>query len=152
MSGDIIMDWAGYWDEGEFEFFNTLEDEDKLMYIYDLCLGEVSYMDIHSEGVEQDKQESEINQSMEDALRAMGESLDDVEPEQTFRNEINVVINNEVLKISGPTLDVILKVASDMQMNGIMLLNRKIDFTKYDPWHVVLTYDIVGQGSPISLN
>ena len=38
MSGDIIMDWAGYWDEGEFEFFNTLEDEDKLMYIYDLCL------------------------------------------------------------------------------------------------------------------
>jgi len=37
-------------------------------------------------------------------------------------------------------------------MNGLMLLNRKIDFTKYDPWHVVLTYDIVGQGSPISLN
>jgi hypothetical protein len=82
----------------------------------------------------------------------MGESLDDAEPEHTFRNEINVVVNNEVLKISGPTLDVILKVASDMQMNGLMLLNRKIDFTKYDPWHVVLTYDIAGQGSPISLN
>ena len=71
MSGDIIMDWAGYWDESEFEFFNTLEDEDKLMYIYDLCLGEVSYMDIHNEVVEQDRQDAEINQSMEDALRAM---------------------------------------------------------------------------------
>ena len=35
MNGDNIMQWAGLWDESEFNFFKTLEDEDKLMYIYD---------------------------------------------------------------------------------------------------------------------
>ena len=29
-----------YWDESEFGFFETLEDEDKLLYLYDLMIGD----------------------------------------------------------------------------------------------------------------
>ena len=30
-----------YWDRDEYEFFDELEDNDKLLYIYDLMLAEV---------------------------------------------------------------------------------------------------------------
>jgi len=142
------MDWAGYWDESEFNFFKTLEDEDKLMYIYDLCLG-----DFESELIFEDV-EHDVQRAMEDALRSMGESLEDVDPEpkETFRNEINVTVGDDKLIIEGPTLDVILKVASDMQWNGLMIMDRNVTFTKVEPWNVILTYKIIGSGSPISLN
>ncbi len=29
-----------YWDEGEFNFFSSLDDVDKLMYLYDLMVGD----------------------------------------------------------------------------------------------------------------
>ena len=38
-----------YWDEAEFNFFETLEDEDKLLYLYDLMIGEFFYLPIHEE-------------------------------------------------------------------------------------------------------
>ena len=31
-----------YWDDSEFGFFNTLEDEDKLLYLYDLMIGDLA--------------------------------------------------------------------------------------------------------------
>ena len=34
------MSESTYWDESEFGFFQTLEDEDKLLYLYDLMVGE----------------------------------------------------------------------------------------------------------------
>tara|TARA_A200000159_G_C7061749_1_gene230663 strand:+ start:16 stop:462 length:447 start_codon:yes stop_codon:yes gene_type:complete len=148
MSGDNIMEWAGLWDESEFNFFKTLEDEDKLMYIYDLCLGEFGEDFIF----EQD--EDEIHSAMEQALRSMGESLEDAddEPSESFRNEIKVLIDTEVLTIEGPTLDVILKVANDMQLNGLILMDRNVTFTKFEPWNVILTYKIIGNGPPFSVN
>ena len=148
MSGDNIMEWAGLWDESEFNFFKTLEDEDKLMYIYDLCLGEFGEDFIF----EQD--EDEIHSAMEQALRSMGESLEDAddEPSESFRNEIKVLIDTEVLTIEGPTLDVILKVANDMQLNGLILMDRNVTFTQFEPWNVILTYKIIGNGPPFSVN
>mgnify|MGYP003146525736 CR=1 FL=1 len=32
----MSMATVEYWDENEFNFFETLEDEDKLLYLYDL--------------------------------------------------------------------------------------------------------------------
>jgi hypothetical protein len=148
MSGDNIMEWAGLWDESEFNFFKTLEDEDKLMYIYDLCLGEFGEDFIF----EQD--EDEIHNDMEQALRSMGESLEDAgnDVSESFRSEIKVLIDTEVLTIEGPTLDVILKVANDMQLNGLILMDRNVTFTKFEPWNVILTYKIIGNGPPFSVN
>jgi hypothetical protein len=148
MSGDNIMEWAGLWDESEFNFFKTLEDEDKLMYIYDLCLGEFGEDFIF----EQD--EDEIHNDMEQALRSMGESLEDAgnDVSESFRSEIKVLIDAEVLTIEGPTLDVILKVANDMQLNGLILMDRNVTFTKFEPWNVILTYKIIGNGPPFSVN
>lgn len=34
---------SDYWDEGEFNFFSSLEDVDKLLYLYDLMIGEFAY-------------------------------------------------------------------------------------------------------------
>jgi hypothetical protein len=149
MSGDRIMDWAGLWDESEFNFFKTLEDEDKLMYIYDLCLG-----DFDSEFIFEPEEYDDVQKAMEDALRSMGESLEDAEPQpkEIFRNPISVSLGIDELTIEGPTLDVILKVASDMQMNGLMIMDREVEFTKFEPWNVILSYKIVGSGPPISLN
>ena len=148
MSGDNIMEWAGLWDESEFNFFKTLEDEDKLMYIYDLCLGEFGEDFVFEE------EEDKIHNAMEEALRSMGESLEDAddEPLESFRNEIKVLIDTEVLTIEGPTLDVILKVANDMQLNGLILMDRNVTFTKFEPWNVILTYKIIGNGPPFSVN
>ena len=149
MSGDTIMDWAGLWDESEFNFFKTLEDEDKLMYIYDLCLGEFVDDFVFEEN------EDEMRDAMEQALRSMGESLEDVddgEPDESFRNEIKVLVDTDLLTIEGPTLDVILKVANDMQLNGLILMDREVTFTKFEPWNVILTYKIIGNGPPFSVN
>ena len=148
MSGDNIMDWAGLWDESEFNFFKTLEDEDKLMYIYDLCLGEFVDDFIFEE------EEDEIHNAMEEALRSMGERLEDADDEsdESFRNEIKVLIDTNLLTIEGPTLDVILKVANDMQLNGLILMDREVTFTKFEPWNVILSYKIIGNGPPFSVN
>lgn len=151
MSGDNIMNWAGLWDADEFNFFKTLEDEDKLMYIYDLCLGEFDEEIIFEEfGTEED----EMHNAMEQALRSMGESLEDAEdePSESFRNEIKVLIDTDVLTIEGPTLDVILKVANDLQMNGMILMDREVTFTKFEPWNVILSYKMIGNGPPFSVN
>ena len=32
-----------YWDKSEFNFFETLEDDDKLLYLYDLMIGDFSH-------------------------------------------------------------------------------------------------------------
>jgi len=151
MSGSNVMSNTDLWDETEFNFFKTLDDDDKLMYIYDLCLGEFESDFIFEED------DNDINDAMESALRSMGESLEDSEDEEfddneIQRNPVTVQIAIDTLTITGPTLDVILKVASDMQMNGLMISDRNIEFTKYEPWDVVLSYKIIGNGAPISLN
>lgn len=150
-----------YWDKAEYNFFETLEDEDKLLYLYDLMIGEFSYMDIHNELEDLDRQEKELGEM----FKALGEAraeMDDEDEEsdiwdfETDRNEVKVEFQREVdsdyIKISGPTLEVLLKVANDLQMNGMILMDKKIDFTKYEPWDVIITYKIIGNGPPFSIN
>lgn len=143
----VDMDWATYWDDSEFEFFSTLEDNDKLMYIYDLCIGE------HLDEIEFEKDTDMFN-LMNDALRSMGDNEleSDSDEDDSIRNPVTVQISIDKIIITGPTLDVLLKVSADLQMNGMMLSDREITFTKFDPWNVILTYTLIGNGPAISLN
>ena len=150
-----------YWDKAEYNFFETLEDEDKLLYLYDLMIGEFSYMDIHNELEDLDRQEKELGEM----FKALGEAraeMDDEDEEsdiwdfETDRNEVKVEFQREVdsdyIKISGPTLEVLLKVANDLQMNGMILMDREVTFTKFEPWNVILSYKMIGNGPPFSVN
>ena len=142
-----------YWDEAEFNFFETLEDEDKLLYLYDLMIGEFAYLPIHEEMERLDAEEAELERLMN------GEFADEEEDDWDFERDRNAVkvefIHGEVddiIKLQGPTLEILLKVANDMQMNGMLLTDKKIEFTKYEPWNVILTYKVIGQSPPFSLN
>ena len=156
------MSESTYWDESEFGFFQTLEDEDKLLYLYDLMVGEFSYMEIHTEGEALDNEMEELDELFKRAETELNEYSDDEDEEQdiwdfeTDRNEVKVTfedgIDSDIIKISGPTLDVLLKVASDLVMNGMILMDKKITFTKYKPWNTILTYKLIGQTPPMSLN
>ena len=149
----MSMATVEYWDENEFKFFETLEDEDKLLYLYDLMIGEFAYLPIHEEMERLDAEEAELERLMN------GEFGDDEEDDWDFERDRNAVkvefIHGEVddiIKLQGPTLEILLKVANDMQMNGMLLTDKKIEFTKYEPWNVILTYKVIGQSPPFSLN
>lgn len=128
---------AEYWDESEFNFFNILEDEDKLLYIYDLMVGEF----VH-----------EYNSG--------GESINDIfeiefdeEPMDNIRQDVTLTFTDDgKIKFTGSELSILLKVANDMVMNGLILSNQNVEFTKFEPWDVILTFDLIGEASPISLN
>lgn len=128
---------AEYWDESEFNFFNILEDEDKLLYIYDLMVGEF----VH-----------EYNSG--------GESINDIfeiefdeEPMDNIRQDVTLTFTDDgKIKFTGSELSILLKVANDMVMNGLILSNQNVEFTKFEPWDVILTFDLIGETSPISLN
>jgi hypothetical protein len=147
-----------YWDKSEFGFFETLEDEDKLLYLYDLMIGEFSYMEIHNELESLDEEERDLEELLRAAEQAEGYRDDDSDAWnfETDRNQIKVTFEDgvdcDMIKITGPTLDVLLKVASDLVMNGMILMDKKITFTKYKPWDTILTYKLIGQTPPISLN
>ena len=140
---------AEYWDEREFNFFNILEDEDKLLYIYDLLIGEFAYIDIHNEMVADDKEMDAL-----DSLLGHAESeLSNEEPIDNIRQDVTLTFTDDgKIKFTGSELSILLKVASDMVMNGLILSNQTVEFTKFEPWDVILTFDLIGETSPISLN
>ena len=150
------MSESTYWDESEFGFFETLEDEDKLLYLYDLMIGEFSYMEIHNEMEALDDEERDLEELLRAAEQAEGIEDDDTWNFETDRKLVKVTFEDgvdcDMIKITGPTLDVLLKVASDLVMNGMILMDKKITFTKYKPWNTILTYKLIGQAPPISLN
>jgi len=152
-----------YWDKAEYNFFETLEDEDKLIYLYDLMIGEFSYMEIHNEMEDLDKQEKDISEMFKQLGEAAADFNDDDEEEdsdiwdfETERSEVKIEFLKEVdsnyISIIGSTLELLLKVANDLQMNGMILTDKEIEFTKYEPWNVILTYKLIGNGPPFSIN
>lgn len=128
---------AEYWDESEFNFFNILEDADKLLYIYDLMVGEF----VH----EYNRGDESINDIFEIEF--------DEEPMDNIRQDVTLTFTDDgKIEFTGSELSILLKVASDMVMNGLILSNQNVEFTKYEPWDVILTFDLIGEASPISLN
>ena len=162
----MILEESKYWDESEFGFFETLEDTDKLLYLYDLLIGEIAYIDIHNDSVDADDEMHELDSLMNQAYDEMGfgddeddshnEGDSDIWDYENDKHQVVVAFKTdgelEKLQMKGQTLDVLLKVSSDMMMNGMILMDRDIQFDKYEPWGVTLTYTLVGNVPPISVN
>lgn len=120
-----------YWDESEFNFFNGLDDVDKLLYIYDLMIGEFVH-EYNGEDVSLPIFEFEF------------------EEEEKIRQDVLVSFTTDGdIKFEGGDLDVLEKVARDMVTNGLLLTNRKVSFIHET---VILTYTLIGEGLPISMN
>jgi len=121
-----------YWDESEFSFFNTLEDEDKLLYLYDLMVGEFAH---------------EYNG---EDIKNVFEFEFEEEPTDNLRQDIVVSFGLDgKINFLGDDLSVLTKVSSDMMMNGLILSDADVSFEENQ---VRLTYTLVGEGYPISLN
>lgn len=77
----------------------------------------------------------------------------DEEPMDNIRQDVTLTFTDDgKIKFTGSELSILLKVASDMVMNGLILSNQNVEFTKFEPWDVILTFDLIGETSPISLN
>lgn len=121
-----------FWDDYEFNFFMDLEDEDKLLYIYDLMIG-----DFTSEYFGDDTFEFELELENQTEL--------------PIRTEVVAMIGDDgYISITGPTEELLDKVANDMVMNGMILTNREVNII--DKGVILLSYNLVGKGNPISLN
>ncbi len=132
-----------YWDDSEFGFFNTLEDEDKLLYLYDLMIGELAGMAIHNE---MEAQDAEM-ESLDELLR-MAEEEEPVEP---IHENVTVSFDDSGnIVFAGSNVMLLRKVATDMIMNGLILQNSQLSFEDDDT--VKLTYELVGKLDAISPN
>jgi hypothetical protein len=122
------MNDTEFWDDYEFNFFMDLEDEDKLLYIYDLMIG-----DFTSEYFGDDQFEFELESNSE------------------IRTDVIAMFGDDgTLSITGPSEDVLDKVANDMIMNGMILSERDVYIV--DAGVIMLTFNVIGKGNPISMN
>jgi hypothetical protein len=129
--GGHNMNHNEFWDDDEFDFFKTLSDNDKLLYIYDLFLGDFD-------------DEYEMDGRLE-------YGNDTLEPGDSKKEKkyVSVSLSDGRLSISGPSLSVVSKISNLMMVNGMMFADTSIDFEKES---VILSYRIVGKTHPMSLN
>jgi len=125
------MNHNEFWDDDEFDFFKTLSDNDKLLYIYDLFLGDFD-------------DEYEMDGRLE-------YGNDTLEPGDSKKEKkyVSVSLSEGRLSITGPSLSVVSKISNLMMVNGMMFADTSIDFEKES---VILSYRIVGKTHPMSLN
>lgn len=134
-----------YWDEHEFKFFDTLDDIDKLLYIYDLMIGEFVYeyegtgspieFDNSNDGVESNR----VDVQMEFIQNEEGQS-------------------QIILSGANGNRDILQSVAQALVMNGMVLM--KATLVQNPEWNSKmppeaswnLRYDLIGNGNPISVN
>jgi hypothetical protein len=121
-----------YWDESEFGFFETLEDEDKLLYLYDLMIGDF----VHEY----------VGNGIEDVFEIDFEE----EPLEPIHQNVTVSFDDTGnIVVAGSNVMLLRKVATDMIMNGLILQNSQLSF---EDDAVKLTYELVGKSEAISLN
>jgi hypothetical protein len=121
-----------YWNDSEFGFFNTLEDEDKLLYLYDLMLGDFVH-EYNGDDVE-DVFEIEFE---EDPVEPIHQNVD-----VSFDDRGNLVF-------AGSNVMLLRKVAGDMMMNGLILQNSQLSL---EDDVVKLSYELIGKSEAISVN
>lgn len=134
-----------YWDINEFNFFSTLDDVDKLLYIYDLMIGEFVY---EYEGTSNPIEFDNSNINVES-------NRVDVQMEFTQNEEgiLQVILsgadgNIELLKSVGQTL-----VLNGMILTKATLVENpdwKSEMSVEASWN--LRYDLIGNVNPISVN
>lgn len=124
--GDIMIR-DEYWDEIEYNFFKDLDDEDKLLYLYDLMIGDFS-----------DEYYGEIEFDFE-------------EDSDEIRQEVLATFDESGhISITGSSKDTLTKVAMDMVMNGLILSDKVVSETQDGGY--LLQYKIIGNSTPISVN
>lgn len=117
-----------FWDDYEYNFFMELDDEDKLMYLYDLMIGD-----------------------FKDEYLGNTSDFEFEDDDMELRHEVLAVFDSAGwLSISGGSKEVLLKVATDMIMNGLVLSNKSI--SKLEDGDYLLQYKVISKASPISLN
>ena len=127
----MISDGYTYWDDEEYEFFKSLDDNDKLLYIYDLFINdEFDYSNL----------ESDIEVEFED-------------DSDSIIKDVQVVFSDDSIKIIGNSLTLQNKVATDLFLNGLILTDKDtiVKETK-DGIRIILSYKLIGVSLPISLN
>ena len=129
--GGHNMNHNEFWDDDEFDFFNTLSDNDKLLYIYDLFLGDF-----------------DAEYDMDGRLE-YGNDTPEPGDSKKEKKYVSVSLSGGRLSITGPTLSVVSKISNLMMVNGMMFTDTNIDF---EDESVVLSYKIVGKTHPMSLN
>ena len=120
-----------YWDSEEYDFFDSLDDDDKLLYIYELL---------------SDYEIPEFDDELDDD----DESVWDDDTQNPFSKNKLIISGMDSIKLSGDKIDTITDIADMIMMNGVML--HKSDTKQYDDGSVTLTYQIVGKSNPICLN
>lgn len=127
------MDDNNYWDEVEYNFFNTLDDVDKLMYMYDLMLGDF---------------QNDYYGIDDDSDFEFDEFVDDDTP---IRQEVTALIDKSgYLSITGASVELLNKVVTNMVMDGMILSGKKVSMS--DNGEISLNYKIIGTVTPISVN
>lgn len=127
----MISDGYAYWDDKEYEFFKSLDDNDKLLYIYDLFINdEFDYSNL----------ESDIEVEFED-------------DSNNIVKDVQVVFSDDSIQIIGNSLTLQNKVATDLFLNGLILTDKDtiVKETK-DGIRIILSYKLIGVSLPISLN
>lgn len=126
------MDDNNYWDEVEYNFFNTLDDVDKLMYMYDLMLGDFQN-DYY--GIDDD---SDFE-------------FDEFVDETPIRQEVTALIDKSgYLSITGASVELLNKVVTTMVMDGMILSDKKLAIS--DNGEISLNYRVIGTTTAISVN
>jgi len=123
-----------YWDSEEYDFFDSLDDDDKLLYIYELL---------------SDYEIPEFDDELDDDYD-YDESVWDDDTQNPFSKNKLIISGMDSIKLSGDKIDTITDIADMIMMNGVIL--RKSDTKQYDDGSVTLTYQIVGKSNPICLN
>tara|TARA_R110001583_G_scaffold163250_1_gene315386 strand:- start:475 stop:882 length:408 start_codon:yes stop_codon:yes gene_type:complete len=129
--GGHNMNHNEFWDDDEFDFFNTLSDNDKLLYIYDLFLGDF-----------------DAEYEMDGRLEYGNDTLE-TGASKKEKKYVSISLTEGRLSITGPSLSVVSKISNLMMVNGMMFTDTNIDF---EDESVVLSYKIVGKTHPMSLN
>lgn len=124
-----------YWDSDEYDFFDSLDDEDKLLYIYEL----LSEYEI-----------PEFDDELDDELDDEDEWGDNDDSQNPFSKSKLIISGMDSIRLSGDKIDTITDIAFMIMMNGVILKNS--DTKHYDDGSVSLTYKIVGKSNPICLN
>jgi len=124
-----------YWDESEYNFFKDLDDVDKLLYVYDLMLGDFA-----------DEDKSVLFEPDDD-------SYDDASEDGEIRQNVFLSIDDKSVLLFGENLTVLQSVISNLFLNGFILSNKKQDeFLRDEKTFYRLEYTLVGNSNPISVN
>jgi len=117
-----------FWDESEYTFFCKLTDNDKLLYIYDLFIGE--FLDDYMGNIEYSEDDLLIEVELDDS-------------------DENVSIKIDTVEVKALTNDKANQIAMNIMLDGIIITNP---IKNQIEDQIIQKYKLIGETNPISLN